>query len=255
MDWVRCWDLDWDWDLDGVWLLDWPLDGDGPLDGGGDWAGHIDLVLVDAQGGVDLSPDGGDDGVGAAQTGDGLVDDGVSGGGSQVAGCWGDGSSGGGHGHSGHGDGVGHHLVGGWPFNDGVGWGLRHGLSGGVVLVSDLDGAGPGVDLTVSDHSVLDVGPGDGGSGVDVLLDVGGSGDDSAVGDSWGSYDSSGSWGSVDTGGMSDGGDGGSGSNANWCDRSCVVVGGGSRAQSSAASSQNLQQKTISCIYVVRNNS
>ena len=86
--------------------------------------------------------------------------------------------------------GVGHNLVGGWPVNDGVCWGLRHGLSGGVVLVSDLDGAGSGVDLTVSDHSVLDVGPGDGGSGVDVLLDVGGSGDDSAVGDSWGSYDS-----------------------------------------------------------------
>ena len=74
-----------------------------------DWDWDIDLVLVDAQVGDDLGPLWGDDGVGAAETDGGLVDDLVSWGGSQVAGWWGDGGSWGWHGHSWDGQGpVGH---------------------------------------------------------------------------------------------------------------------------------------------------
>ena len=107
----RVWlgDLDWDWDIDLVWLGDVLGDDDGPLDGGWHCDWDIDLVLVDAQVGDDLGPLWGDDGVGAAETDGGLVDDLVSWGGSQVAGWWGDGGSWGWHGHSWDGQGpVGH---------------------------------------------------------------------------------------------------------------------------------------------------
>jgi len=209
VDWVWLLNTDWDGDIDLVWLGDVLVDDDGPLNGDGDWDGHIDLVLVDVQLGNDLGPLWGDDGVGASQTEDGLVDDGVSGGRAQVPGWWGDGSIGGWHWGSGDWDGHGVDRVGGWALDHLVGSWLVDGGTGNVVLVSDLDGAGTGLDGAVSDDAVLDVGLGDSGSGVHVLLDVGGSSGEGGVssddGGSGGTDDSTSDNGSSD--GTSPGGD------------------------------------------------
>jgi len=232
VDWVGLLDADWDWDIDLVGLGDWLLNDDGPLNGGWDWDGHINLELVDVQLGDDLGPLWGDDGVGASQAEDGLVDDGVSGGGAQVPGWRGDGSHWGWHGGSWDGDGHGVDRVGGWALDQGVCWGLVDGGAGNVVLVSDLDGAGTGVDGAVSNDSVLDVGLSDGGSGVDVLLDMGGALGVSDVSTDDSTSDSSDSSDSSDRG--SDGSWGGGKANCSW-----GPVSGGSSAQSSAESSQN----------------
>ena len=126
------------------------------------------------------------------------------------------------------------YRVGGWALDHGVCWWLVDGGTGNVVLVSDLDGAGTSLDGAVSDDSVLDVGPGDSGSGVDLLGDVGGAGGvaDVSTDDSGGGSDSSDS---TDTD-SSDGSDGGSNASC-W-----GPVSGGSSAQSSAESSQNLKK-------------
>lgn len=181
VDWVWLLDADWDWDVDLVWLGDWLLNDDGPLNGHGHWDGHINLVLVDVQLGNDLGPLWGDDGVLTSKTEDGLVDDLVGGSGSQVPGWWGDGSIGGWHWGSGHWDGHGVDMLGGWALDHLVGGWLVDGGAGNVVLVSDLDGAGTGLNGAVSDDAVLDVGLGNGGSGVHVLLDVGGTSGESGV--------------------------------------------------------------------------
>lgn len=223
VDWVWLGDLDWDWDIDLVGDGDGPVDDDGPLNGGWHWDGHIDLVLVDRQVGDDLGPLWGDDGVGAAETDGGLVDDLVKGSGAQVAGWWGDGGSWGWHGDSWHGQGPVGHLVGGWAGDDGVCWWLVDGLAGNVVLVSDLDGLGTSLDGAGSDDSVLDVGAGDGWAGVHLLAHVAGAG-----GESSDTTDD----GTVGSSGITDGWGGGDSSN-------CCVPGRSSRANSSAESSQN----------------
>ena len=123
------------------------------------------------------------------------------------------------------------YLVGGWAGDHGVcGW-LVDGLAGDVVLVSDLDGARSSVDGAGSDNAVLDVGAGDGGASMDLLPHVAWArgesrdGTDSAIADSGGS------------GGSGDDTSGGGGDSSN-----CCVPGGSSRANSSAESSQNLQE-------------
>jgi len=210
----------WDWDLNSVWLWHVLVDNDLPLNWG--WDGHwdCDLVLVDLQLRLDPGHLWGDNGVGPGWGQNLLLGDGVSWGWSKVDWCWGNGSIWS-WGNWGSWDWqlLGHNLVGGWLVDQAVSGSLGDVLSSLDVLVSDLDGPGASVHLTVSNDSVLHMGLGDSWAGVDVLLDVGGSG---AVGySSVSSVSDSGNWGSGD--GMVSNGqasEGGGSSRAESCAKS-----------------------------------
>jgi len=193
VDLVGCWDSNWGWDLNVVWLGHVLVDNDLPLDWGwdGDW--DLNLVLVDLQFRLDPGLLWGDDGVGPDWGQDALLGHGISWGWSQVDWCWWDGSVWG-WGSWGSWDGqlLGDNLVGGWGVDQAVGSGLVDGLSGLDVLVSNLDGPGASWNGLVSYDSVLHVGLGDGWTGVDGLVDVGGS---SGVAGGHGSSMVQGQWG------------------------------------------------------------
>lgn len=160
LDWVNLvwgwdWDSSWDWDLIrlGNWLLDEDLTGNGSWDSDGD----VDVVLVDLDLGDDVGHLWGDSGVGSDWGSDLGLGHGVSWGGAEVSWCWWDGGVwcwGSGDGGWGNGSGLNEVLgsssnVGGSGLGDGF-------LSGNGVLVTSDNGDSSGLDLSVSDNTVLD---------------------------------------------------------------------------------------------------
>merc|ERR1712002_105247 len=175
VDWVWLWDSDWGWDLNVVVLWDVLLDNDLPLDWGWDSDWDWDLVVLDPQFWLDPGGLWGDGDVGPGGGQDFLNGHGVSWGWAKVDWCWWDGSSWGWHWDGWDGQGLGDDLVGGWGVDMGESGSLGHVLASLDVLVSDLDSPGAGWDLTVSHHSMLNMGLGNGWSGMDSLVDGGGS--------------------------------------------------------------------------------
>jgi len=175
VDWVWGGNGNWGWDLNVVWLRDVLVDNDLPLDWGWDSDGDLDGVLLDVQLGLDPGGLWGDDLVGPGWGHDALNSHGISWGWAKVDWCWWDGGSWGWHWDGWDRQGVGDHLVGGGGLDQAVGRGLGQMAASLNVLVSSLDGPGASWHLPVSNNTVLHVLAGDGWSGMNSLVDGGGS--------------------------------------------------------------------------------
>ena len=159
LDWV---DLVWGWDGDSsgdwdlVWLGDLLLDNDLTGDSSGHSDGDINVVLVDLDLGDDVGHLWGDSGVGSDWGSDLGLGHGVSWGGTEVSWCWWDGGVWcWGSGDGGWGNGSGLNEVLGSSGNirgSGLGDGF---LSGNSVLVTCDNGDLSGLDLSVSNNTVL----------------------------------------------------------------------------------------------------
>jgi len=112
------------------------LDNDLTRNSDGDLDGYINVVFVDLELGHDVGLDRGDSGVSSHGSEDSLLGNGISGGGAEVDGCWGDGGI--------------------WGRDNGEGWGRESlGLNNGLGLAGDVAGGRLGNDLLVGLHVLV----------------------------------------------------------------------------------------------------
>jgi len=112
------------------------LDNDLTRNSDGDLDGYINVVFVDLELGHDVGLDRGDSGVSSHGSEDSLLGNGISGGGAEVDGCWGD-------------SGI-------WGRDNGEGWGRESlGLNNGLGLAGDVAGGRLGNDLLVGLHVLV----------------------------------------------------------------------------------------------------